>query len=62
LPLRSQEREKKRAKKISKEDFSGAMRSLASLRKPVDHFFDGVTVNTDDVNSSASIACASSLN
>lgn len=26
------------------------MRSLAKLREPVDHFFDGVTVNADDVN------------
>ncbi len=38
------------SEKISKEDFSGAMRSLAKLREPVDHFFDGVTVNADDVN------------
>ena len=35
--------------KILKEDFSGAMRSLAKLREPVDHFFDQVTVNADDV-------------
>ncbi|MBV8591916.1 MAG: glycine--tRNA ligase subunit beta, partial [Acetobacteraceae bacterium] len=30
------------------EDFSRAMTALASLRQPVDAFFDKVTVNTDD--------------
>lgn len=31
-----------------KEDFTGAMAALASLRAPVDVFFDKVTVNADD--------------
>ena len=30
------------------EDFEGAMRALASLRGPVDAFFERVTVNADD--------------
>ncbi|MAH83320.1 MAG: glycine--tRNA ligase subunit beta [Rhodospirillaceae bacterium TMED8] len=34
---------------ISNEDYVGAMTALASLRVPVDSFFDKVTVNTDDV-------------
>jgi glycyl-tRNA synthetase beta chain len=29
------------------EDFAGAMAALAELRKPIDVFFDRVTVNTD---------------
>jgi glycyl-tRNA synthetase beta chain len=33
---------------IAKEDFAGAMAALARLRRPVDAFFDKVTVNTDD--------------
>lgn len=33
---------------INVENFEGAMRALAELRAPVDHFFDGVTVNADD--------------
>ena len=33
---------------LEKEDFVSAMQSLAQLRKPVDAFFDKVTVNTDD--------------
>jgi len=36
------------AKALSSEDFEGAMKALASLRVPVDRFFDKVTVNTDD--------------
>lgn len=32
----------------AKEDFAGAMAALASLREPVDVFFDKVTVNSDD--------------
>jgi len=36
------------AEKLEKEDFSGAMRSLAKLRAPVDAFFDDVTVNADN--------------
>jgi glycyl-tRNA synthetase beta chain len=38
------------AKALSSEDFEGAMKALASLRVPVDRFFDKVTVNTDDEN------------
>jgi glycyl-tRNA synthetase beta chain len=33
---------------INVENFTGAMNALAELRKPVDVFFDTVTVNTDD--------------
>jgi glycyl-tRNA synthetase beta chain len=33
---------------LAKEDFEGAMAALSSLRKPVDTFFDKVTVNADD--------------
>jgi len=36
------------AKALSNEDFESAMKALASLRVPVDRFFDKVTVNTDD--------------
>jgi glycyl-tRNA synthetase beta chain len=36
------------AKALSSEDFAAAMTALASLRVPVDRFFDKVTVNTDD--------------
>ncbi|MEO1167373.1 MAG: glycine--tRNA ligase subunit beta [Pseudomonadota bacterium] len=33
---------------IEREDFEGAMAALATLRKPIDAFFDKVTVNDDD--------------
>jgi len=33
---------------VGKEDFAGAMRLLAGLRRPVDAFFDKVTVNAPD--------------
>ena len=33
---------------INVENFTGAMNALADLRKPVDDFFDQVTVNADD--------------
>ncbi len=33
---------------IAKEDFEAAMAAMAKLRKPVDAFFDNVTVNADD--------------
>jgi glycyl-tRNA synthetase beta chain len=33
---------------LEREDFAGSMAALASLRQPVDSFFDKVTVNTDD--------------
>ena len=33
---------------LDREDFAQAMAALAALRRPVDEFFDKVTVNTDD--------------
>ena len=36
------------AARVAAEDFEGAMRALATLRGPVDAFFDKVTVNADD--------------
>ena len=33
---------------VEREDFSGAMRALSTLRAPVDAFFEKVTVNADD--------------
>ncbi|MCJ2186400.1 glycine--tRNA ligase subunit beta [Novosphingobium beihaiensis] len=33
---------------VAKEDFAGAMAALASLRKPIDAFFEDVTVNDAD--------------
>ncbi len=36
------------ARAIEAEDFSGAMAALASLRAPIDRFFDEVTVNADE--------------
>ncbi len=38
---------------IDAEDFSGAMAALASLRAPIDRFFDEVTVNADEENKRA---------
>jgi len=40
--------EPKASEAIDKEDFTGAMAALASLRKPIDSFFDHVTVNDPD--------------
>jgi glycyl-tRNA synthetase beta chain len=40
--------EPKASTAIDKEDFTGAMAALASLRKPIDEFFDHVTVNDPD--------------
>jgi glycyl-tRNA synthetase beta chain len=40
--------ESKASAAIGKEDFTGAMAALASLRKPIDEFFDHVTVNDPD--------------
>jgi glycyl-tRNA synthetase beta chain len=40
--------EPKAAAAIEKEDFTAAMAALASLRKPIDDFFDHVTVNDPD--------------
>lgn len=36
--------------KLKKEDFTGAMHSLAKLREPVDRFFDKVTVNAENAD------------
>ena len=44
--LRASEKDARRA--LSAEDFKGAMAALAELRRPVDEFFDRVTVNTDE--------------
>jgi len=40
--------EPKASAAIENEDFTGAMAALASLRKPIDDFFDHVTVNDPD--------------
>jgi glycyl-tRNA synthetase beta chain len=37
------------SKAVEAEDFTGAMRALAQLRRPIDAFFDKVTVNDPDV-------------
>ena len=38
----------KAAAAVEAEDFAGAMAALASLRAPIDAFFDNVTVNDPD--------------
>jgi len=38
------------ANAVAAEDFASAMMALASLRAPIDAFFDQVTVNDTDVN------------
>ncbi len=43
-----QEVRRKATEAVSGERFKEAMAALASLRRPVDEFFDKVTVNTDD--------------
>jgi glycyl-tRNA synthetase beta chain len=40
--------EPKASAAVEKEDFQGAMAALASLRRPIDAFFDHVTVNDPD--------------
>jgi glycyl-tRNA synthetase beta chain len=40
--------EQRAATAIDAEDFTSAMAALASLRAPIDAFFDKVTVNADD--------------
>ena len=40
--------EPKAAAAVENEDFTGAMAALASLRRPIDEFFDHVTVNDPD--------------
>ena len=42
------ETESRAAATLEREDFGQAMAALASLRRPVDEFFDKVTVNADD--------------
>jgi glycyl-tRNA synthetase beta chain len=42
--------EPKAAAAIQAEDFEAAMAALASLRAPIDRFFDEVTVNADEEN------------
>lgn len=37
-------------KRLKSDDFTGAMRDLATLRKPVDEFFEAVVVNCDNPN------------
>ncbi|UYH55767.1 glycine--tRNA ligase subunit beta [Qipengyuania sp. SS22] len=41
------------ARAIEDEDFAGAMAALASLRAPIDRFFEEVTVNADEENKRA---------
>ncbi|USA40568.1 glycine--tRNA ligase subunit beta [Pelagerythrobacter marinus] len=45
--------ERKAAAAIEAEDFGAAMAALASLRAPIDRFFDEVTVNADEENKRA---------
>jgi len=45
--------ESKAGEAIDKEDFIAAMAALASLRKPIDEFFDHVTVNDPDAGKRA---------
>ena len=40
--------ERKAASAVEAEDFTAAMAALASLRRPIDDFFDHVTVNDPD--------------
>jgi glycyl-tRNA synthetase beta chain len=40
--------ERAAAAAVKREDFEAAMTTIALLRKPVDAFFDHVTVNTDE--------------
>ena len=45
--------EPKAAAAVDAEDFEGAMAALASLRVPIDAFFDGVMVNDPDLDKRA---------
>ncbi len=45
--------EPKASAAVEAEDFTGAMGALASLRKPIDDFFDHVTVNDPDADKRA---------
>ncbi len=42
------EAEQSASKAMESENFEGAMAALATLRAPIDAFFDGVMVNADD--------------
>jgi glycyl-tRNA synthetase beta chain len=48
LASRLDETESRAAATLEREDFGQVMAALASLRQPVDEFFDRVTVNADD--------------
>ncbi len=48
LAARIFEAEDEAKEALAGEDFTGAMAALAKLRRPIDDFFDRVTVNTDD--------------
>jgi glycyl-tRNA synthetase beta chain len=48
LAARLDAAESQAAAALEREDFGPAMTALATLRRPVDEFFDKVTVNTDD--------------
>lgn len=48
LAARLDDSEQQTAAALGCEDFGRAMAALASLRRPVDEFFDKVTVNTED--------------
>ena len=44
------ELEKQVEELIIKEDFQGAIKALASLRLPLDNYFENVTVNSENDN------------
>ncbi len=48
LLMALEEAEEQAAAALAREDFVGAMRALALLRRPLDAFFDKVTVNAED--------------
>jgi glycyl-tRNA synthetase beta chain len=48
LLMALEEAEEQAEAELAREDFAGAMRALALLRRPLDAFFDKVTVNAED--------------
>jgi glycyl-tRNA synthetase beta chain len=48
LAVALDEAEPKASQAVEKEDFTAAMAALATLRRPIDEFFDHVTVNDPD--------------
>ncbi|SME89451.1 glycyl-tRNA synthetase beta chain [Tistlia consotensis] len=48
LAMALEEAEEQAAAALAREDFVGAMRALALLRRPLDAFFDKVTVNAEE--------------